>query len=393
MAAPNLANIATSISKTALISISTTSATNIVTNLANSGYVIKVDQITLISSSATWYPQCTIDLYKNGTTAYKFLPTLSVQPNATIEALTKPIYLEEGDSIRVTSTIGAVVEVTCAYSYISDATIPFLVEYLVVAGGGGGGYQQGGGGGAGGYQYSTYIPTVNDVVTLTVGAGGAGATSNTTGTGGSDSVFRISSTGGGKGGSNYSSGGSLALAGNGGSGGGGGVNTLLYGNGTAGQGNNGGASGNTGQGGGGGGAGAVGGLATVTPMVAGNGGIGKSTSIAGTATYFAGGGGGGSWGTGTAGTGGTGGGGNGSASTTGFAGTINTGGGGGGGAQVNSTMYGGGAGGSGVVILAYPVIYPAITTIGAGLVYALDTTSRPGYYVYKFTSGTGTITW
>lgn len=32
------------------------------------------------------------------------------------------------------------------------------------------------------------------------------------------------------------------------------------------------------------------------------------------------------------------------------------------------------------------------TTIGAGLTYTVSTVSRPGYRVYTFTAGTGTIT-
>jgi hypothetical protein len=32
-------------------------------------------------------------------------------------------------------------------------------------------------------------------------------------------------------------------------------------------------------------------------------------------------------------------------------------------------------------------------SIGAGLVYTIDTTTRAGFKVYKFTGGTGTITW
>jgi hypothetical protein len=63
------------------------------------------------------------------------------------------------------------------------------------------------------------------------------------------------------------------------------------------------------------------------------------------------------------------------------AGTANTGGGGGSIA----------AGGSGIVIIAYLNSYNDIQSIGAGLTYTLDTTSRAGYKVYKFTAGTGSI--
>jgi hypothetical protein len=64
------------------------------------------------------------------------------------------------------------------------------------------------------------------------------------------------------------------------------------------------------------------------------------------------------------------------------------GGGGGGGAQPGRL---GGNGGSGVVIIAYPNTYAAPTSISGGLTY--DQPTRSGYRVYRFTSGTGTITW
>jgi hypothetical protein len=51
----------------------------------------------------------------------------------------------------------------------------------------------------------------------------------------------------------------------------------------------------------------------------------------------------------------------------------------------------GGNGGSGVVIIAYPNSYRALTSISGGLTY--DQPSRSGYRVYRFTNGTGTITW
>jgi hypothetical protein len=52
----------------------------------------------------------------------------------------------------------------------------------------------------------------------------------------------------------------------------------------------------------------------------------------------------------------------------------------------------GGAGGSGIVIIAYPSSYPALTSIGAGLTSSVSTVSRSGFRVYTFTAGTGTVT-
>jgi hypothetical protein len=42
------------------------------------------------------------------------------------------------------------------------------------------------------------------------------------------------------------------------------------------------------------------------------------------------------------------------------------------------------------VVIAYPDTYPAPTAISGGLTYTQPT--RSGYRVYRFTAGTGTIT-
>lgn len=141
----------------------------------------------------------------------------------------------------------------------------FSIEYLVIAGGGSGtagvvNVRQGGAGGAGGYLTSTISQTLNESVTVTVGAGGAASTNQ-----GSNSVFnQITSIGGGHGSS-----------GTGGSGGGG--SNAAGGFATAGQGNDG-SSGTTGRGGGGGGAGGAGGAGTAGTVNTGSGGGGGSSS-------------------------------------------------------------------------------------------------------------------
>lgn len=273
------------------------------------------------------------------------------------------------------------------------------VEALVVGGGGGGGYDRGSGGGAGGMiDHPSYNINRNTSYTVTVGNGGSGGTSNNQNINGQNSVFdSLTALGGG--------GGNMTGAGfNGGSGGGGGWGGSAAGSGlqpsqtgasgTYGYGNAGGAGGSNVIGGGGG-AGAAGSSSSPTNSSnRPNGGIGRQSSITGTPTYYAGGGGGGEAFDGSPkyyvqGFGGTGGGGNGGNTNggSGFAGTPNTGGGGGGGANIPQGV--GAAGGSGVVIIAYPTALPALT-ISAGLTY--DQPSRSGYRVYRFTAGTGTVT-
>ena len=45
-----------------------------------------------------------------------------------------------------------------------------------------------------------------------------------------------------------------------------------------------------------------------------------------------------------------------------------------------------------LTVISYPLIYEPIRNISAGLIYAVTRgTQRPGYYVYRFTAGSGAI--
>lgn len=281
---------------------------------------------------------------------------------------------------------------------------PSSVEVLVVAGGAGGG-SFGGGGGAGGYRSNASFSVAGSTsYTVTVGAGGAGgASTGLKGSDGSNSVFStITSNGGGGGGGGQATA-PNDVANNGGSGGGAGYRVAPGGttpgstgntpSTTPSQGNNGGGGYHTpgvnAAGGGGGGAGAAGGTGTA-PGGSGSGGTGSASSISGTSTTYAGGGGGTNGGSGN---GGAGGGGGSAFNTVGGNGTANLGGGGGAGGGSGATGKAGGTGGSGVVIIAYSASFADLASIGAGLTYTLDTTTRAGYKVYKFTAGTGSISW
>jgi len=249
-----------------------------------------------------------------------------------------------------------------------------IVSYMVVAGGGSGARNDvGGGGGAGGFREykgpadcytasplngnpgGTAVTVTAQAYPITVGGGGAQATSSNTSNPGNPSTFStITSTAGGGGGKTGNGAGDPGGSGGGGahaSGGGGSGNTPPV---SPPQGNNGGAA-NSPSGpvygvGGGGGAGAAG--TTGTPSVAGVGGNGVTTSITASPVTRAGGGGGarddqvpGGGGNGGSGGGGKGG----SGAVNGVAGTANTGGGGGG---SGDQTYGGG-GGSGIVVIRY----------------------------------------
>jgi len=213
------------------------------------------------------------------------------------------------------------------------------VDVLVIGGGGSGGaaggniqYEKGGGGGAGGFIYRPAFPISPGVpISVTIGDGAGPQSHSPWGVGspGANTSFsNLTAIGGG--GASQSGGSGGGARGQTGAGQGSGQQPGQPGDsGTYGFGNPGGpASGH--QSGGGGGAGGSGGLP--------NAGAGRSSNITGSTVFYAGGGGG------YGGSGGQGGGGN----YNGQSGTSNTGGGGSGGHETPS-----GAGGKGVVIVAY----------------------------------------
>jgi hypothetical protein len=303
------------------------------------------------------------------------------------------------------------VNVTPRTFSISSVDIPAATSFdalIIAGGGGGGGGYYGGGGGAGGVRQLSSISLTSNTCTVTVGNGGSGGAWGTRGLQGQSSLIAITSgttysaTGGGGGAGTQGNGGGGQAATSGGSGGGGSLYTD-YMNGAAGNaggyspvegyagGTGSGYQSNTnsnGGGAGGGGAGGAGESVVGSANRAGYGGMGITSTITGTSLKYAGGGGGGIWtGNRESGLYAEYGGGRGAENTNGagFAATANTGGGGG----AASGEQAGGAGGSGVVIIAYPNTYQPLV-VGSGLTY--DQPTRSGYRVYRFTAGTGTVT-
>jgi hypothetical protein len=260
-----------------------------------------------------------------------------------------------------------------AFNVIVNALI--TVDFLVVAGGGSGGTGHGGGGGAGGYRTGSL--NLSGSTAIVVGGGGvAGGYVTSTGSlAGNSQLGSIYATAGGNGGAQNMP--SYRDAGAGGSGGGGAYTTDITQIKPGASGNAGGYSPVEGYAGGtpptvqwvGAGGGGSSGVGTYTGNV-GGGGPGTANSITGSSITYAAGGNGANPSDNTGGS---------------VSGSANTGNGGGG-----SRSETAGNGGSGVVIIAYPNTSPAITTITGTLTY--DQPTRSGYRVYRFTGGTGTVT-
>lgn len=117
MAAPNIVNVVTITGKTAVQIVSNT-ATAIVTNTAGSGKVIKVNALYAGNIDANTAYDLTVDVFRSSV-AYRMVPTVTIPVKASLDVLSKPIYLEEGDALRLTGSTSNKIEAVTSYEEIS----------------------------------------------------------------------------------------------------------------------------------------------------------------------------------------------------------------------------------------------------------------------------------
>lgn len=117
MAAPNVVNVTTITGKTAVQAVGT-SATAIVTNSSGSNKVFKVNALYVSNVDGAANADITVDLFRSST-AYRIALTVAVPADASLDVLSKPIYLEEGDSLRLTANASGDLEAVCSYEEIS----------------------------------------------------------------------------------------------------------------------------------------------------------------------------------------------------------------------------------------------------------------------------------
>jgi hypothetical protein len=117
MAAPNIVNVATITGKTAVQAVGT-SATAIVTNSAASGKVLKVNALYVSNVDGTDNAEISIDIFR-GNVAYHIGKTIVVPADATLDVMSKSVYLEESDSLRLTANAASDLQAVCSYEEIS----------------------------------------------------------------------------------------------------------------------------------------------------------------------------------------------------------------------------------------------------------------------------------
>jgi len=108
MANPNIVNVTAIYGNASQTSLTTTSATSLVSNAASSGKVFKINSITVANVDGTAAADITINVYSAaalGGTAFPVVSTVSVPADATLIVTDKTttFYLLENQSIGATA--------------------------------------------------------------------------------------------------------------------------------------------------------------------------------------------------------------------------------------------------------------------------------------------------
>ena len=125
MANPNIVNVAAIYGENSSVSLTTTSATSLVSNAASSGKVYKINTIMVANVDGTNAADITINKYSAaalGGTAFPIVSTVSVPADATLIVLDKTtaIYLKENESIGATAGTASDLVVTRSWEEINS---------------------------------------------------------------------------------------------------------------------------------------------------------------------------------------------------------------------------------------------------------------------------------
>ncbi len=91
---------------------------NVTGTASNSNKVLKVNALYVSNVDGTNNADLNVDIYRSST-AYHIAKTVNVPADATLDVISKSIYLEEGDSLRLTANANSDLEAVCSYEEIS----------------------------------------------------------------------------------------------------------------------------------------------------------------------------------------------------------------------------------------------------------------------------------
>tara|TARA_R100000458_G_C8205413_1_gene194611 strand:- start:548 stop:910 length:363 start_codon:yes stop_codon:yes gene_type:complete len=120
MAAPNIVNVATITGITTGRALTTTTTTQLLTNVASSNKVFKVNSIIVSNVDGASSADATI-AYNDGSTSYHLAKTVAVPADTTLVVVDKnsALYLEEGTKLVGGASANSDLEAVITYEEIS----------------------------------------------------------------------------------------------------------------------------------------------------------------------------------------------------------------------------------------------------------------------------------
>jgi len=118
MAAPNIVNVTTIRGKNAH-QFCTATRTEIVTNAAGSNKVFKINALYITNVTGTVNATISVFVTKGTLVVVRIASTMTVPVNATLDLLSKPIYLEEDSTLALQASGSSQLEAVCSYEDIS----------------------------------------------------------------------------------------------------------------------------------------------------------------------------------------------------------------------------------------------------------------------------------
>lgn len=117
MAAPDLNKPTSVAGKVATLAVTTT-PTDLITNASNSNTTVRINSLSVSNVSGAAAGSVNISLYRNST-EYFLAKTVSINPNESLSVFDRYMYLEPGDSLRLTADAANKLNAVCAYEIIS----------------------------------------------------------------------------------------------------------------------------------------------------------------------------------------------------------------------------------------------------------------------------------
>jgi len=117
MPAPNLNSPTNVEGKVATLAV-TASPTNLVANSSGSNATVRINSLSVSNVNGATAGSVNISIYRNSV-EYFVAKTVSINPDESLSIFDRYMYLEPGDSLRITADAANKLNAVCAYEIIS----------------------------------------------------------------------------------------------------------------------------------------------------------------------------------------------------------------------------------------------------------------------------------